>query len=122
MTIDSCHDHSSLSINGVGDNDDVNTGGGLPVGDQGGQRHRNALTNSAAHSGDVVQLATSAKKRDARRSQARARRWRSRGGKYFQQVQSRMRCFRRGCDRTKKKIRPTKERLIREAATNKVGE
>lgn len=99
------------NLNGIRVGDGVNTGGGLPMGSHRGQQHGNAMgqndrgiTRNINNGRIGVGNATA--------SQVRAGRWRSSGGNYVQQVQSRLKCFRRGSNRYKRKIRPSKESLL----------
>ena len=77
------------------------TGGGLPRGQQARQQYGNGLPQQ--HNGT----------RSDARSQSRAGRWRSNGGKYLQGVSSRFRSFRKGAKKYCDHIRPSREDILR---------
>jgi hypothetical protein len=123
----------NVATNGVS----ASTGGGLPRGFQVRQYDGNNLNNidmdhwgigplmgsigvtTTQNSNDNNNNTGSAGHREAggaeqraRRSQARAARYRSSGGRYMQQVHSRLKSFRRGTDKYNCKIRPSREDIL----------
>ena len=79
----------------------VGTGGGLPVGVSNRQQYGNV------RDGELTLQAS------RRRSQQRAGRWRSSGGRYLQSVRSRFRSFRKGSSKYLKTVHPTREEVLR---------
>jgi hypothetical protein len=83
----------------------LSTGGGLQRGMQVEQHHGNHLHRKNHHYNT----------NNNTRSQAKAGRFRSSGGKYLQSVRSRLKCFCRGSSQYRQKIKPTKEAILRSA-------
>ena len=101
-------------VSHLGTNGDTSTRyNNLNLGNTGDITTRNGNLNNIATAGHREGVGVSDQR--ARRSQARAAQYRSSGGRYMQQVHSRLKSFRRGTSKYKRKIRPSREDILRAA-------